>query len=307
MMELFVDPWSHGDWMWRGMLAGALVAVPCAVLGVFLYLRRLSLVADAIAHVALPGIVAAFLLGATFDGPFMLLGAAGFGLFSAVAIGWLQRRPHVRTDAAIGIVFTTLFAAGVIALTIGVHDAHLDTDCVLFGNILGVSDGTLTMLAITAPMLLGLVAIGWRWLAVSTFDEGFAASIGVPVVFVHYALMGGVSVQTVASFEAVGAILVMALIITPAATAHLLCDRLVPTVATAVAHGLLSTVIGMYASIWFDTSSAGSIVVAGAVLYLLAFAFAPRHGRITSAVRAMFDREPAAERRTPAGRPEPAE
>lgn len=294
MIDFLIEPWTYGDWMWRGTLAGLLVSVPCALLGVFLYLRRLSLVADAISHVALPGIVAAFLLGATLDGPGLLIGAAAVGLLSSVAIGWLQRRPHVRSDAAIGIVFTVLFAIGVIGLTIGVHDAHLDTDCVLFGNILGVSDGTLWMLGISAPIVVALVALGWRWLAISTFDERFAATVGIPVTAIHYLLMGGVSLQTVASFEAVGAILVIALIVTPAATAHLLCDRLGPMALTAMAHGAVSTLLGMYLSIWIDTSSAGAIVVCGAFLYLLAFTFAPKHGRIWLLFRGRSDSERSA-------------
>jgi manganese/zinc/iron transport system permease protein len=306
MIDFLVEPWTYGDWMWRGMLAGALVSVPCAVLGVFLYLRRLSLVADAIAHVALPGIVAAFFLGASLDGPFMLAGAAACGLFASVAIGWLQRRPHVRTDSAIGIVFTTLFAAGVIALTIGVDNVHLDTDCVLFGNILGVSDDTLTMLGITGPLVLLSVALGWRWLATSTFDERFAASIGIPVGAVHYALMAGISIQTVASFEAVGAILVIALIVTPAATAHLLCDRLVSMVGVSVGHAIASTTVGMYISVALDTSSAGAIVVTGAALYLMVFLFAPRHGRLSAAMR-RHKPQLGGVQRADTTRPEPAE
>ncbi len=278
MLDLLVDPWTWGAWMWRGMLAAILVAVPCAVLGVFLYLKRMSLLSDALAHVALPGIVAAFLLSGEMEGPFMLFGAATVGVGAAWLIETLSRRPNVRPDAAVGIVFTTLFAAGVILLSTQVHDAHIDTDCVLFGNVLAISNDTLWMLAVAAPVVLVGVAIFWRWLAISSFDPVLAVNVGVPVTAVHYGLMTGVSLTTVAGFEAVGAVLVIALVIVPAATAHILANRLSTMVGIAVVHAVLSTVIGMYASVWLNCSSAGAIVVAGGVLYALVFLLAPRYG-----------------------------
>lgn len=293
MHELLVAPWTWGDWMWRGMLAATLVAVPCAVLGVFLYLKRMSLLADALAHVALPGVVVAFLLSGSLD-PFSLLaGAVVVGLGASFLIEGLSRRPNVRPDAAIGIVFTVLFAAGVVLLTTQVHDAHIDTDCVLFGNVLAISDRTLWMLAGVAPVVLALVAVFWRWLAVSSFDPNLAVNIGIPVIAVHYGLMTAVSVTTVAGFEAVGAILVIALIIVPAATAHILADRLTTMVAIAVAHAVVSTVLGMYASVWLNCSSAGAIVVAGGLLYGLAFVFGPRHGALARALQRRRNREDA--------------
>ncbi len=285
MLDLLIEPWSWGAWMWRGMLASALSAVPLALLGVFLYLRRMSLLADALAHVALPGIVVAFLLSGSLDGPVMLAGAAAMGLLSAFAIEGLAKNPNVRSDAAIGIVFTVLFAAGVILLSTTVHDAHIDTQCVLFGNVLGISDRALWMLGAVAPAVILLVVVFYRWLAVSSFDPVMATSIGVPVAAVHYGLMTAISVTTVASFEAVGAILAIAMIIVPAATAHLLADRLWVMLLVAVGHALLSSAAGMYISIWINASTAGAIVVVGGALYALAFLFAPRHGAISAAWR----------------------
>lgn len=285
MIELLVEPWSWGDWMWRGMLASTLAAIPLAVLGVFLYLRRMSLLADALAHVALPGIVVAFLFTGSLDGPVMLAGAAAVGLMSAFAIEALAKRPNVRSDAAIGIVFTVLFAAGVILVSTTVHDAHIDTSCVLFGNVLAISDRALWMLGAVAPAVLILVAVFYRWLSVSSFDPTLATSIGVPVALVHYGLMTAVSVTTVASFEAVGAILAIAMMVVPAATAHLLADRLWTMLLVAVGHGLVSSVVGTYVSIWMNASTAGAIVVVGGILYALAFLFAPKHGLVTRAWR----------------------
>jgi manganese/zinc/iron transport system permease protein len=271
--------------MWRGMLASALAAIPLAVLGVFLYLRRMSLLADALAHVALPGIVVAFLISGSLEGPVMLAGAAVVGLFAAFAIEALSKRPNVRSDAAIGIVFTVLFAAGVILVSTQVHDAHIDTQCVLFGNVLAISDRALWMLGAVAPAVILLVVVFYRWLAVSSFDPTLAVSIGVPVTLVHYGLMTAVSVTTVASFEAVGAILAIALMIVPAATAHILADRLWTMMLVAVGHALISAVVGMYASIWMNASTAGAIVVVGGILYAAAFLFAPRHGVVVKAFR----------------------
>lgn len=283
MYDLFVEPWTSGAWMWRGMLASALAAIPLALLGVFLYLRRMSLVADALSHVALLGIVAAFLLTGSLDGPVMLAGAAVVGMLAAVAIEALARRPKVRPDAAIGIVFTILFALGVILLSTSVHDAHIDTQCVLFGNVLAISDRALWMLGAVAPLVVVGIAIFYRWLAITSFDVTTAVSMGVPVGALHYGLMSAVSVTTVASFETVGAILAIALMIVPAATAHLVADRLSTMLLTAVAHAIVSAVLGMYASVWFDASTGGAIVVVGGVLYAIAFIFS-RHGVLRGAL-----------------------
>lgn len=281
-MSFLIDPWTWGDWMWRGTLASLLVAVPCAVLGVFLYLRRMSMLSDALAHVALPGIVAAFLITGSLDGPVMVLGAAVVGLLASGAIEGLSKHPNIRPDAAIGIVFTTFFAAGVILLSMFVHDAHIDTDCVVFGNVLAISDRTLMTLGVVAPMVLASVALFWRWLTVSSFDPMLARNLGLPVAAIHYGLMVAVSMTTVAGFEAVGAILVIALIILPAATAHLFADRMGTMVSVSVAHAVTSCVAGMYVSVWLNCSPAGAIVVVGGVMYLLAFCLAPRHGALWS-------------------------
>jgi manganese/zinc/iron transport system permease protein len=278
LYELFIAPWGSGAWMWRGMLASTLSAIMLAVLGVFLYLRRMSLLADALAHVALPGIVVAFLLSGSLDPTFMLLGAAATGLFASFAIEGLSGLPNIRSDAAIGIVFTALFALGVILVSTSVHDAHIDTQCVLFGNVLAISDRALWLLGVTAPAVLLVVAIFYRWLAVSSFDETLALSLGIPVGLVHYGLMTTTSIATVASFETVGAVLAIAMIVVPAATAHLLADRLPSMIGIAVLHGLISSVFGMYLSIWINASTGGAIVVVGGALYGVAFLFAPRHG-----------------------------
>jgi manganese/zinc/iron transport system permease protein len=184
----------------------------------------------------------------------------------------------VRSDAAIGIVFTAFFSIGVIALSVGVENAHIDTACVLFGDVLGISNDSLILLGITAPAVMLLVGLFYRWLSLVSFDKGLAANLGVPVALVHYGLMGAVSVTSVASFEAIGAILAIAMIVVPAATAHILCDRLPWMLIVACAHGVFSAILGMYFAVWLDVSAAGAMVCVGGVLYALAFLGAPKHG-----------------------------
>ncbi|RAL23569.1 iron ABC transporter [Lujinxingia litoralis] len=266
--------------MWRGMLTLNLVAITSAVLGVFLYLRRMSLIADALAHVALPGIVVAFLVTQSLHGGVMLAGAALMGLLTAAAIEWVSRRPTVRSDAAIGVVFTALFALGVILLSTRVRDAHIDTHCLLYGDVLGVSDRALGLVGVTAPAVLGLVAVFYRWLNVSSFDPKYAVALGIPVSALSYGLMSAVTVTAVAGFEAVGAVLVIALIIVPGATAHLLARNLKGMLLVSVAHGVLSSWVGMYLAIALNISAAGAVVVVGGLLYAVAFVFAPGHGRL---------------------------
>ncbi len=291
-MSWLIEPWGWGDWMWRGMVTVHLVAITCAVLGVFLYLRRMSLIADALAHVALPGIVLAFMVSGSLNPWVMILGAVAVGVGSSMAIQGLADQPNIRSDAAIGVVFTSLFALGVILLSTVVRDAHIDTHCMLFGDLLGVSDRAMFLVGLVAPVTLGLVVIFYRWLEASSFDPRYAASIGIPVGLVNYGLMTAVTVTAVAGFEAVGAILVIALIIVPGATAHLLSDRLGVMMAWSVAHAVVSSWVGMYAAIWFNTSAAGAIVVVGGILYGVAFLMAPTHGRLWRRLRRRHRRHP---------------
>lgn len=280
MIDWIVEPWTWGAWMGRGLAAALLVAVPCAVLGVYLYLLRLSMLADALAHVALPGILVGFFVTGGLSPGAMLLGALASGVFATWSIEAVRAIPSVRPDAAIGIVFTALFGAGVIVVSTAVRDAHIDTQCVLFGNLLGVSDASLTLLSILAPLVLFVAWLGRRWLAAAALDEAWARTAGVPVRAVYYGLMAAVATTTVAGFEAVGVILVMALIVVPAATAHLLAERMGAMVFVAVIHAVVAATGGLYASVWFDASPAGAIVLAGGLLYGLAWVAAPRHGAI---------------------------
>lgn len=271
LYELFIEPWTIGDWMWRGVLTASLVSVVCAVLGCFLYLRRLSLLSDALAHVALPGVAAAYLITGESETWSLLLGATLSGLVTVGLVEVIEKGSRTRGDAAIGIVFTALFALGVIMVSTLASDAHIDLDCVLYGDVLGVADHSIITLAILNVFVIAGVVAFYRPLQLSTFDPALAASFGVPVALIQGATLATLSVTTVAAFEAVGAVLVIAAIITPAATAHLLTRHLHTMILIAIAHGLTSALMGMYISIWINCSTSGAMVVTGFALYGAAF------------------------------------
>jgi len=300
LYSLFVEPWTAGDWMWRGVLTASLVAVSCALLGCFLVLRRMSLFSDALAHVALPGLVGAYLLTGSTGTVAMFLGAIAAALLTTGLVSGVKRYGGAHGDAAIGIVFTALFALGVIMLSAFASDADLDTSCVLFGDVLGVADHSIITLAVLCVVLLASVIAFFRPLQLATFDPAHARAVGLPVAWIFGGMMAALSVTTVASFEAVGAVLVIAAMITPAATAHLLTRHLQTMLAVAVAHGLISAVVGMYVSIWLNCSTGGAMVCVGAVLFGLAMAWthlarALRRPTLTAPDPASFSSPPTLE------------
>lgn len=269
MIEWLTEPWGWGSFMWRAALATCLVTVICVPVGVFLYLRRLSLMSDAMSHTVLPGIVIAYLIAGSLSPVILLPGAALAGILAALGIARLGQMKTIRPDAAMATVFTSFFALGVILLSTKARHAHIDTDCVLFGNVLGITNETLTMLAVSSVLITILVVVFWRYLSLSTFDAGFSASLGIPVIALHYGLMAAVSVGAVASFEAVGAVLVIAFFVIPAATAHQLSQTLLSMIGYAFVVSILSAVIGLYASVYLNASTAGAIVVSQGFVYFL--------------------------------------
>jgi len=275
LYEAFIEPWMYGEWMARAMLASVLAAVACGVLGCWLYVRRLSMMGDALSHVVVPGLAVAFMVTGSRDPGAMLLGAMIAGWIASVLIGALQRNAKVKEDAAMGVVFTALFALGVILITVVARRVHLDADCVLYGNVLGVADESVTLMMFVCASVVGLSVVFFRPLTISSFDPRFAVAVGLPVSLIHHALMAMLSVTAVASFEAVGAILVVALLLAPAATAHLLTERMAPMLWIALVHALLSATLGLYVAVWTDINPAGAMVVVGSALYLLAWLFAP--------------------------------
>ena len=274
------------------ILTGALVASACGFLGCFLILRRMAMVGDAISHAVLPGIAVAFLLSGSRESLPMLLGAAAFGLLCTFLIQTLRRR-GVQNDAAISISFTALFAVGVVLISLYSRQVDLDLDCVLYGEIAYVPWDVLMVGEIAIgpkavwvngfAFVLALTVIGlfYKQFKICAFDPQMAAAIGIPVALFHYLLMGLVSITTVSAFESVGAILVVAMLIVPGATAYLLTDRLGRMLGLSVLIGTLSAALGYALAVWLDVSIAGAMTVAAALLFLLAFLFSPLHGIVT--------------------------
>ena len=275
------------------MLTAVLVAIACAVPGVFLILRRLSMVADAISHAILPGIVVAYFLA---RGPNLLSGlvwATLAGVLAVVLIEALHRTRLIKEDAAIGIVFPALFALGVFLVARFFANLHVDTDAVLYGEIalapfdtlvIGERDlGPLSLWVMSSLAVLNLtfVLLFYKELKLSTFDAGLAAALGFSPVALHYALMTIVAITTVGAFSAVGAILVVALLIVPAATAYLLTDRLPVMIGLAVLVGAISGIGGYGLATLLDASIAGSMATVTGLLFGLAFVASPSHGLVT--------------------------
>ncbi|TCW41108.1 metal ABC transporter permease [Laceyella sacchari] len=274
------------------ILTGMLVASSCALLGCFLILRKMAMVGDAISHAVLPGIVVAFLVTGDRHSLPMLLGAAAFGLVTTLLIESL-RKSGVQADAAISVTFTSLFSVGIILVSLFARQVDLDLDCVLYGEIIyvpwdtiiwnGLDWGPKAVWIVGTTLVLNALAIllFYKQLKLSAFDPAMAAALGIPVAFFHYLLMGLVSVTTVASFESVGAILVVAMLIVPAATAYLLTDRLSRMLLYSVLAGCLSAVTGYFLAGALDASVAGAMTVMAGVFFILALILSPRHGLVT--------------------------
>lgn len=265
------------------ILTGSLVAAACSLLGSFLILRKMAMVGDAISHAVLPGIVIAYLISGSRASFPLLVGAAVVGILTTLLIEVFQKRFKVQGDASIGVTFTMLFAIGVIMISALGGQVELDQECVLYGEIAYVpldlwftSNGLIMgpyatwIIGIAFVIVLLFVVLGFNALKITTFDEKYAASIGISTVAWHYALMGMVSLTTVVSFEAVGAILVVAFFIIPPATAYLMTNDLKRMIGISVILGVISSVIGYYFAVWLNSSIAGAMVtVAGAIFFVV--------------------------------------
>ena len=273
------------------ILTGALVAGSCAMLGCFLILRKMAMIGDAISHAVLPGIVIAFLVSGSRSSLPMLIGASLVGVLTTFLIEFISKKARMQNDAAIGLVFTFLFAVGIILLTVFADKMDLDADCVLHGEILFVpldvfSTGMLIDLIPRKVLILLIVFIavatslfvGYKGFLITTFDPFYAVSVGISAVTWHYVLMTLVSIVTVVSFESVGAILVVAFLVVPAATAYLLTDKLVKMIIIAVGIGVASSIIGYLLATLLDSSIPGAMTTALGALFLIAFLFAPNYG-----------------------------
>jgi manganese/zinc/iron transport system permease protein len=280
------------DWLWI-ILIGSVVAGACSLVGCFLLLRRMAMLGDAISHAVLPGIAIAFLLTGSRSSLPMFLGAAALGVITALLVQVLHRNGRVQNDAAIGVTFTSLFAIGVILISLYASQVDLDTDCVLYGVIelapldtlqIGQTDigpRAFWQMAIIFALVAAAIVALFKELKITSFDPELATALGINAGLMHYILMALVSVTTVGAFEPVGAILVVAMLVVPPATAYLLTDDLKAMLWLSLLCGVLSSALGYWLAYRFDASVAGAMTVAGGLLFTGAFVFSPRHGVLT--------------------------
>ncbi|MFK8165561.1 MAG: iron chelate uptake ABC transporter family permease subunit [Lewinella sp.] len=279
LFEILTEVWAV-----RAIIASSMVGLMCGVLGCFIVLRNMSLVGDALAHAILPGVVVAFLL-VGYSTLAFFSGAVVAGLLTAFGITWIQQQVKTKNDAAIGIVFTSMFSLGVILISrISRNDGvHLDLKDFLFGYALGVSDTDLLLTGMVMAYVLISVAVFYRYFFASTFQDVVAQTMGIPVKLLHYFLMLLLSFAVVASLQTVGVILVVAMLITPAATALLLAQRLKIVILIAGGLGMLSAIIGMVFAVWLNTPPGPAMALVATFLYLLTVVFAPRRGMVAKA------------------------
>jgi manganese/zinc/iron transport system permease protein len=279
------------------LLTGVLCAAACALLGTFLILRKMAMMTDAISHAILPGLVAGYWL---VNSPNLLVGAVGAtgaAILTVSLVEALQRTHRIEGGEAMGIVFPAMFALGTVLVSRYFANVHLDTDAILYGNIefsfferliIGGRDLGPSSLWIMGALLvinIGFLFLFYKELKLTTFDPGLAGAIGFSPVLVHYALMFVLSVTTVGAFTAVGAILVVALVIVPAATAYLLTERLIEMIAYSAMIGALAAVTGYWLAIWVDGSVSGGIVTMTGVFFGTALLFSPTQGMIAKVRR----------------------
>ncbi|ASU83951.1 metal ABC transporter permease [Nocardiopsis gilva YIM 90087] len=259
------------DFMWRALLVSTVAGIVCAILSCWMTLIGWSLLGDAVSHAVLPGVVLSYLLGWPFA-----VGALVFGAGSVALIGTVNRTSRVKEDAAIGIVFTAMFGIGVVMIS----KIPSDTDLmhILFGNVLGVSDSEIAQILAMGAVVLGVVLVKHRDLTLFAFDSTHAHAIGLSPRRLEMLLLGLLSVTVVIALQAVGIILVVAMVIIPGATAYLLTNRFERMLLIAVGVSVTASVLGTYVSFQADVATGGAIVVAQACAFALAYLFAPEHG-----------------------------
>ncbi|TYP70852.1 metal ABC transporter permease [Aquimarina intermedia] len=271
-------------------LIAILVAIACALPGTFLVLRKMALITDAISHSILPGIVVGFFITQDLSSPLLIFLAALTGVLTVVLVEFIQKTGLVKEDTAIGLVFPALFSIGVIMIAKNANDVHLDIDAVLLGelafapfdrfiyNDLDLGPKSLWVIGIILLVTITLLITFFKELKLSTFDAGLAAALGLSPVVLHYGLMTVASITTVGAFDAVGAILVIALMIAPAATAYLLTNDLKKMLLLAATFGVVCALSGYWIAHWLDISISGAMTTTLGILFLLVYLFAKNKG-----------------------------
>jgi manganese/iron transport system permease protein len=273
MSELLV-PFQY-DYMVKAMWVSGLVGATCAFLSAYLMLKGWSLMGDALAHAIVPGVAGAYLLQIPFAA-----GAFVAGFLAAIGMWFVRQQSKLREDAVIGIVFTSFFAAGL--LLVSINPTAVNVQSIVLGNILGISDEDAAQVVVIAVVSLAILLLKWKDLMVVFFDESHARVAGLNPTALKILFFTLLSACTVAALQTVGACLVIAMVVTPGATAYLLTDRFDRLLMLSVAIGAGTSMLGAYASYFLDGATGGVIVVLQTLLFLAAFVFAPKHGMLAS-------------------------
>ncbi len=271
-MEFIQDLLTYG-FLQKALITSVMVGIICGVIGCFIVLRGMALMGDAISHAVLPGVAISYMLGINY-----FYGAVVTGILTALAIGAISQNSRIKSDAAIGIVFSAAFAIGIILITAA--QSATDLTQILFGNVLHVRSSDMWLTLIIGAIVLGVVIVFYKELLVSSFDETMSAVYGLKIRFIHYGIMVLLTLVTVASLQTVGVILVVSMLITPASTAYLLSNRLSVMIVLASIFGALSAIIGMYFSYIHNLPSGPVIALATTGIFLLALFFSPKQGLV---------------------------
>jgi manganese transport system permease protein len=270
LVHWFTAPLQY-EYMVKAIYVSALVGLVCSALSCYMTLKGWALMGDAVSHAVMPGVVVAYLLNIP-----LAIGAFVFGVGSVIAIGFIKDKTRVKEDTVIGVVFTGFFALGLVLVS--KIRSSIDLTHILFGNVLGISDADIVQTVIISAITLVTLAVLRKDLILFCFDSTHARSIGLNITLLYYVLLSLLSLTAVAGLQTVGIILVIAMLVTPGATAYLLSDSFDRMMLIAMASGVFSSVMGTYISYHIDGSTGGCIVVVQTLIFLLAMIFAPKHG-----------------------------
>ncbi len=277
MIDSLLVPLQY-DYMLKAIFVSAVIGGVCAFLSCFITLKGWSLMGDALSHSVVPGVAVAYYIGWPFAA-----GAFVTGLLAAAGMGFVKTKTRLREDAVIGVVFTAFFAFGL--LLISLYPSQVDLRSIVFGNILGISDADIVQVLIISGVTLVILGFKWRDLLLFCFDPNQARALGLNTTVLHFTLLTLLSATAVAALQTVGACLVVAMLVTPGATAYLLTDRFPRMIGLAVSMGVGTSIVGAYGSYFFDGSTGGCIVTLQSALFVAALVFGRKHGLIAARAR----------------------
>lgn len=276
-LNYITEPFKY-EFFQRALIASVTIGISCGLIGTYIILRRMALIGDALAHAVLPGVVIGFMIAGKNQAA-LFFGAVAAGIVTVLLISAVHRNTKIKEDTSIGIIFTGAFALGILLVS-QLKQVHIDLSSYLFGDVLGVSSGDIVLSLVIMFIILICVVLFYKQLLITSFDPTMAAVIGISVTFIHYMLMMLLSMSIVAGLQSVGVILIIAMLITPPATAYLLSSDLKVILILSSVFGILSAVIGLYLSYYFNFASGASIVLTAVLFFVTAFLFSPSDGLV---------------------------